>query len=275
MSYKFIEGFCGSSAISIYLCGQKSLLPYQGSKWKFRKQISALINENGFIGKPQEIHLYDIGPWDIVLKTLISSKKEVIQLLNDFNKKDPRELYTLLNKSKIPDDHISLTAEFLFLQRLSFSGKAVGTTHGFWDSPGFNKTSAYGLKATSKFGEIKPMIVSLIKRINENNFNSIPLTTIGKFLPYPKENVLNTVVYLDPPYQGSTKYPDGDVSRNNLIDLGLAWYKAGALVLISESEPIKELNWKEFKISEKSFNKVNFQNKNEEWITYNMLSKNN
>jgi hypothetical protein len=49
-----------------------------------------------------------------------------------------------------------------------------------------------------------------------------------------------TVVYLDPPYVGTTGYTHA-LGREQVIQLALRWYKAGAMVAISEQEAIPEL----------------------------------
>ena len=54
--------------------------------------------------------------------------------------------------------------------------------------------------------------------------------------PLPK----GTVVYIDPPYVGTTGYAH-DLDRPAVVDLALKWHAAGATVAVSEAEPIPEL----------------------------------
>lgn len=268
MSYTLIEGCCGSAALTLHLCGiKKPLIPYQGSKWKYRNYLEKNLRSYGFHGKPDQVKLYDPGPWSQTLNALIKNQDLVLDVLTDYNKNDPKNVFDSLQNQKVSKDLYEFAGEFLFLQRLSFSGKAVGCKNKIWKSPGFNKTSAYGVKKTSKFGEIKPMIPSIIKVLQDIKFNQIPLVDVGLNLGYPKENVNHTVVYLDPPYHGSTKYPDGDLSRKEVVDLARAWAHAGARVIISEAEPIKELNWTNICLSSGSINQNSFKSKKEEWIT--------
>ena len=268
MSYRLIEGCCGSAALTFHLCGaNKAVITYQGSKWKFRHLLAEILSDRGFVGLPNEIELYDPGPWSKVVPLIFSNKDEIVDELKFYNKFDPNIMYHKFQNqpcSKIPTNY---AAEFLFLQRLAFSGKAVGASSGIWKSPGFNTTSAYGLEGTDKFGAIKPMLPGMIKTLSK--LSLVPMVfNSGRYLKKPIDNVKNTVVYLDPPYQGSTKYPDGDLSRQEVIDLALAWYHVGATVLISEAEPISNLiGWKQICISSAKESKNSFRSKKEEWVT--------
>lgn len=50
-----------------------------------------------------------------------------------------------------------------------------------------------------------------------------------------------TVVYIDPPYAGTTGYEHGTLHRGEVVDLALAWHAAGARVCVSEQAPIEPL----------------------------------
>ncbi len=270
MSYRFIEGCCGTAAITFHLCGiKKPVLSYQGSKWKFRKILAAILEDHGYFGPPDQIELYDPGPWSRVIPILIKETAEIISILKRYRSVDPEIIFKLLHDQPVSQMDAQFAAEFLFLQRLSFSGKAVGCKDGIWKSPGFNKACAYGLPGTDRFGEVKPMLPSLIKTLEGFDFSKMPPMIAGSFLPKPLQPVERTVVYLDPPYQSSTKYPDGDLSRKELINLAQAWSNSGALVLISEAEPISELNWKTICLSGSRDIESGFKSKKEEWVTIN------
>lgn len=268
MSYVFIEGCCGSAAISLHLSGFKSpILSYQGSKWRYRKRIEEVLIDNKFMNKPGKIKLYDPGPWSRVIDILKKSSKEVILQLKEFSNFDPFTIYQSLQGNRPSQNEIVFAAEFLFLQRLSFSGKAVGCKDNLWKSPGFNKACAYGIPGTSKFGTVHPMIPSLIKNLESMDFSNLPLIEVGNTLPIPNNLIENTVLYLDPPYEKSTRYPDGDLSRSQLISLALSYFNHGAKVIISEAEPIKDLNWNSICISNERFIDASFKSKKSEWLT--------
>ena len=50
-----------------------------------------------------------------------------------------------------------------------------------------------------------------------------------------------SIVYIDPPYVGTTGYAH-DLPREQVVELARAWAEAGALVMISEAEPVAGLD---------------------------------
>ena len=157
--FTFLELCCGSAALTLHLLGAKrSLLPYQGSKWRFRKQLGALLRANGAQGVPGRVELFDPGPWGTVAGSVIAagSRAAIIDQLQRMTLLDPREVYDSLHGDPVPEDPVAFSAQYLFLQRLAYSGKAVGVRGGRWSSPGFNSSSAYGLPGTERFGAVRP-----------------------------------------------------------------------------------------------------------------------
>lgn len=273
IKWRLVEPCCGSAALTMHILGSKSnLLPYQGSKWKFRKEIEKEIRKKGFQGKPSEIILNDVSMWPEVLESIFSPVLVgfILKKLMNLNNQDPLQIYNSLHNNTVSASKSTRVAEFLFLQRLSFSGKAVGVSDGKWKSPGFNKTSAYGLAATNKFGKVNPMVPGLIKRIQNlprtSCINIICSRLDAKALSI-KDNI-KTVVFLDPPYRSSTKYPDGDLNRKAVVKIAQEYFKKGFLVIISESEPIRELSgWESRIIYGGSRDASPFKGKQEEWLT--------
>ena len=274
MSYTLIEPCCGSSAFTLHMLGaRKSLMPYQGSKWRFRKDLECILCNLGYIGYPGKIILSDPGPWGIVIKVILSGELRnlLIKKLKELDKKDPHLLFLELHQAKVSDNLIDFAAEFLFLQRLSFSGKAVGIRNDMWNSPGFNKTSAYGISATERFGTIKPMISSLITTLcsYEKSVIEVECEIYNTSAILPDGVVENTVVYIDPPYINATAYPNGNMTRDDTINLAKRWYDCGASVIISEQSMLQELEGWNYKIiSNSKSDKSPFRGKKEEWVTY-------
>jgi len=56
----------------------------------------------------------------------------------------------------------------------------------------------------------------------------------------PPQLPAGTVAYMDPPYLGTTGYSH-DLGREAVVELARKWEAAGALVCISEAEPIHAL----------------------------------
>jgi hypothetical protein len=80
------------------------------------------------------------------------------------------------------------------------------------------------------------------------------------------------VEYLDPPYAGSTKYPNGHLGRANVVALARVARARGAAVIVSEREPISDLvrdGWTAEALREgASSGDSPFKSQGDEWITY-------
>lgn len=64
----------------------------------------------------------------------------------------------------------------------------------------------------------------------------------------------DAVVYVDPPYAGTHGYSALDLSRERVVELALAWDRAGAQVLVSEGAPVAELvaqGWSSCRIADR------------------------
>ena len=81
-----------------------------------------------------------------------------------------------------------------------------------------------------------------------------------------------TVAYMDPPYQGTTPYAHL-LPRQDVVAMARRWADAGALVCISEAEPIPELmadGWHAVEIGgERVGQKRTFSKQQREWLTMN------
>jgi hypothetical protein len=81
-----------------------------------------------------------------------------------------------------------------------------------------------------------------------------------------------TICYMDPPYVGTTGYAS-DLPRADVVALARRWAAAGAVVCISEAEPIPELvaeGWHAVRIDgERVGQKRTFSKQQAEWLTLN------
>lgn len=79
-----------------------------------------------------------------------------------------------------------------------------------------------------------------------------------------------TVVYIDPPYAGTTGY-GCDLPRAEVVRLARLWSEAGALVVISEAEPVEALRgWPTVEITgERRGQKRTWSKQQREWLTMN------
>jgi hypothetical protein len=280
-----VEPCCGGAALSLYFMGAKNqLVPYQGSKWKLRRKLAGILEERG-LTRMVSCELSDIGPWGDVWKLLLEGHGWVIEALKRLDDEDPRVVYERLHGHKTPHDwDPEFAAEFLFLQRLAHSGKAVGIREGKWNSPGFNKTSAYGTPGTDNFGEVKPMIPALIRELESGwelpeikpGASSKPAGMVsahfrmmhaanGPFQGVP------LVFFLDPPYRDATRYPGGHMPRSEVVRFARSMHGIGAMVIISEAEPIDALveldGWEARCLKNPPGHNSPFRAKGAEWVT--------
>jgi hypothetical protein len=79
-----------------------------------------------------------------------------------------------------------------------------------------------------------------------------------------------TVAYMDPPYVGTTGYGH-DLPRSEVVALARRWAAAGAMVAISEAEPIADLvaeGWHAVRIDgERKGQARTFSKQKDEWLT--------
>jgi hypothetical protein len=76
-----------------------------------------------------------------------------------------------------------------------------------------------------------------------------------------------TVVYIDPPYLHTTGYA-ADLGREAVLDLARRWADAGALVAVSEAEPLPLPGWHSVEITGcRVGQKRTFSRQQAEWVT--------
>ena len=81
MTWRIIEPFAGTGAVTAGLMGAPaSLVPYQGSKWKYRKAIADVFMSCGFWGVPSSATLIDAGTTGY---SQGMSRDEVLSLASD------------------------------------------------------------------------------------------------------------------------------------------------------------------------------------------------
>lgn len=276
--WTLVEPCAGTAALSLHLLGAKrNLLPYQGSKWRFRHVLAAIAQSLGFKGAPSRVVLTDAGPFGKTMGEVLRARrrKDLLDRLRAYLPCDPREIWDGIQGTPPGRSGTLFAAEHLFLQRLAFSGKAVGIRKGVWSSPGFNKTSAYGIPATKVFGRVSPMIPSLVKVLesyDEDLAKDVRIESKTAFAKPPTEpRPERTLVYIDPNYRGVTSYPNGFLTRAEVVELAVSWRSMGAAVLVSEAEAVEELvlqGWSSVRMSVGRDDTSPFRGKAQEWVTY-------
>lgn len=239
-AWTLVEPCCGSAALTMHLLGRRrQVVPYQGSKWRARRTLAGLAAELGFAGRPGRVHLVDAGPWGATAALLTGGRvqAEVLAAVRALAEEDPGALFARLQGAPVPWAPVPFAAEHLVLQRLAFSGKAVGVVDGRWSSPGLNRTSAYGTPATARFGAVRPQLLALCDVLAEEVAPVKACGVRGDAACALGMEVVDgpVLVYLDPPYVGTTAYPGATLDRAGVERHAAAWAARGAAVIVSEA----------------------------------------
>jgi hypothetical protein len=275
--WTLVEPCCGSAALTLHLLGaQRALVPYQGGKWAWRRQLADLLVRMGYWGAPSHVLLSDAAPWAVAMAAVLRDPAGVAAVLEPLvveGGRDPGGLYGRLQGGPVPSSQVQLAAELLWLQRVAFSGKAVGTRHGRWRAPGLNVTSAKGVAATNRFGEVRPLGPALLAAVRALRPFAAVSGQVGLLSPELVAGIERPVVLLDPNYQDTTGYPDGHLSRAEVLDLAQGYHAAGATVLVCEAEPLDLPGWRTECLAEsvgrgESSFRSRRQGKAAEWITF-------
>jgi site-specific DNA-adenine methylase len=114
------------------------------------------------------------------------------------------------------------------------------------------------------------MIPSLIKVLDEYSRQLAHARVEARNEPAapPRAGCQRTLVYLDPPYLGSTCYPDGRLDRDDVVALAEAWRSAGAAVMISEQHGLTLQGWRRERVNGGRTDPSPFRGKQAEWLTY-------
>lgn len=214
--------------------------------------------------------MVDAGPWHLVHRALHERPRVVLDGVRTLHGRDPQEVYDELNGARTPGTMEEYAAEFLFLQRLAFSGKAVREVDWTWKPPGFNKAGAYGVPATDKFGEVKPLVGALVRALEKLPPQPRPRGTIKTSPVLPNSALPGSLVYIDPPYKGTTGYGH-TLSRDAVVGYAVQYAADKAGVVISEQEPIEELvalGWQTRQIAGDREHGSSFRSNKPEWLTY-------
>jgi hypothetical protein len=78
------------------------------------------------------------------------------------------------------------------------------------------------------------------------------------------------IIFFDPPYQGTSGYPFGNLARSEVLRLAKEWHGRGAIVAISEAEPLPLDGWHHVQIDHaRKGQKRTFSKQQSEWLTMN------
>ncbi len=258
---RLVELFAGSAAVTLRALGHpRRLVPYMGSKWP---HADAVLNALGVSSRPEQVLLVDAGPWGDTWAALCSDAERVRARVAEMAEHpDHVELWAALRAKPVPACPVERAAVHLVMSRLAFRGKPLSDKGGRWSGPGLSMTEAVGVPATEAFGEVKPMLPSLARRLM--SMPGLERVTARRATAASVEPRQGDRVYLDPPYVGTTGYGDG-CTRAQVVGLARRWAGAGCTVVVSEAEPIDMgLGWRHVRLGDP---RAGMGRPRQEWLT--------
>lgn len=306
----FVEPFCGSAAVSLALVGGRNLKPpiaYMGSKRGYSSTILAAMGLRSGLGTDALI-LNDAGPWGLVWACLMApgGADAVATTIRGWADEDPAALFARL-KAEAPKDFIGTgeiedVARWMMLGVWSYrQGDPTTCGNGTLpqDTGGITRRSTAvavavavvarwlvlaGLAYRLGFPESGYATMSKSRTIDQRDV-SRDVTKISGIhcrsvavhhadaasIPIPAD-ASGAVVYLDPPYVGTTAY-QADCPRADVLALARRWSDAGAVVAVSEACPLADdlgSGWDAIKLnSERRGQSRTFSKQQAEWLTLN------
>lgn len=265
---RFVELCCASAAVTLRLLGGKYMKPpvaQQGAKTGWATSILAAMGLYPGQGA-EHIALVDLGPWAAVWSSLLapSEREAVYDVLMSWRYEDEEDLWyrcrdkrplAIANGEAPTAEEI---ASWLWLHARSFNNK--GPEAGFTPSQSRNGVAVWGAVGVQAVAE----------RVAE--LDKLP-DVKWRVSRYPVQSVVvppdgaGTYVYFDPPYKGTTGYLH-QCERSEVIRVAQRWAEAGAVVAVSEAEPIPIPGWHHLQIDHsRRGQQRRFSVQQEEWLT--------
>lgn len=305
----FVELCCGSAAVTLKLLGGRYAVPpisYMGSKRGYAHAILWAMGLQQGQGAGRVL-LCDAGPWGHVWGVLADRDRclEVASIIRGWKDEDPRQLW-----ERLRDEHRGewdgWTAERVAGWALStaWSGGGRVTQYqgpdrpsachgddwvacierdgiatrlesvaawlqvGAWSGNGKHNAGFCDANAIGREGWRAAPRDATAKRL-EALHAPISVYPGSAADIEPPDDCDGVYVYMDPPYQGTTGY-SVDLPREDVLAIARKWSDAGAVVCISEAEPLDLDGWHHQEItSTRQGQKRTFSKQQREWLTLN------
>lgn len=250
----WVELCAGTGAVAYRLVGGPGIdaaVTYQGAKRRYASAILAALGLRPGQGTARVV-LCDPGTWGRAWGAMLNphETRTAIQTLRDWSagKREGRALFDgIVAEGQDEQSEGVWLAQFLALQDGAFGGKpivALPGAGGGWRTPGYAKVSPSGV--AKGFRRLDPAM--LARRLSRAASVSWPASTL--VLRHSAADVDpaaigvdgRTFVYIDPPYAGTTGYGP-TLTRAEVVEIARRFDAAGAVVAVSEGEPVAELGW--------------------------------
>jgi hypothetical protein len=251
-----IELCAGSAAVSLCaLGGQKPPVAYAGSKRGYAK---AILEEMGAEECTRAV-LVEPGPWGRTWSALAQegSGEHIAKRIRRHYSctEDPKAVW-----ARTMDDmkRLECDRKFASAHLVRLAGSFGGYENGGFKGPHKHHPNVDGFIPNRQSLAKRLESLDVAGRVTAHNVSAMRAKPFACF------------AYIDPPYHGTTRYENA-LPRKKVVKLARRWREAGAVVAISEGEPISALveqGWRAVDLTEKrqGQGRTNTRSKHE-WLT--------
>ena len=264
----FVELCAGTAALSVRLQGGKHARPPVSRMGAKTGYADCILRIMGLRPGQGAAHYLWCEP-DAGVQLLLEAYRDhelalaAADIIRGWADEEPRALWERL-KAEGPMKHIEPceVARWCTLQRWMYANAPISHDGLQW----INSRSEGGFTfGANNFGTTETTANGF------ENLPTIPATIHPDALQVePQPLPTGCVVYIDPPYEGTTGYAD-DLPRAQVLALAMQWAQAGAAVYISEAMPLDLPGWHHIDIAgERKGQKRTFSKQQREVITCNV-----
>lgn len=252
----FVELCCGSAAVTLRLLSAHARPPisYMGAKTGYATAILHALGLRSGQGA-DACMLVEAGPWAKAWRLLTTPDgcRAVAAVIRAWIGEDARALWERLRSEPVAGGDSEDVARWLWIAGNSWKNDCETWKRQDERDNGGASTITCETLADRVDCSWPPTIVS----------NAPVQEVTTGILP------AGTVVYFDPPYQGTTGYKHG-LSRDQVLEVARRWADAGAIVCVSEAEPLPLPGWHHVEITgARVGQKRTFSKQQREWLTMN------
>ena len=233
----WVEPCAGSLAVGLRLLGvPRSLVGWQGGKSKYADAIMRTLG----VERAAEVWCADVSPWVPCWEAL--SRAGVAHEAADLCERwwsgvrttaDARAVWDVAAVSGREAPEVWGAVEVAsWVVRVTGSAQCRPVKGSKWmreTEPRHHPCGQVDMKGSTA-GHV------LARRLRTLPPTGLPLRAWHGAASIPP--VGGAVVYLDPPYRGTTGYQPGDLDRDGVLTLVERWRSAGSVVAVSETEPL-------------------------------------
>lgn len=259
----FFDLCCGTGAVSLLLIRPDGVdsLPMMGSKARYAREILDLLGAS----RPDRLVMADHGPWGSWWQTVAADGLgfEVADAIEAMPR-DGCELFEQLVDAPIPDCAVQRAAAFACLQVGNASGRAVRSNGSTWVTHGYGHVSGSGI-ARGFVERLRPSILAQkVRRIAACSWPAVHVV-VDDLRGFDAALIVEgDVVYIDPPYAGTTGYDVEDLTDDEVVELALDCHRRGARVGVSEAREVDLSGWHAERLTSRHWTA---RRSRDEWIT--------